>query len=139
MAETWHATCVAFQDRAVLIKGAAGQGKSSLALRLMALGCTLVADDRVILAPAGGGVVAQAPDTLRGLIEARGVGILQAQYVGEARVTLVVDLDQVEKERLPTRRHIAVLGCELPLIWRAESAFFAEAILQLLKVGWSDR
>ncbi|MEM9638850.1 MAG: hypothetical protein AAGA94_14475, partial [Pseudomonadota bacterium] len=41
-----HASCVACQGRAVLILGRSGQGKSGLALQLMAYGADLVADDR---------------------------------------------------------------------------------------------
>ena len=44
-----HASCVARDGRAVLIRGASGSGKSGLALQLMALGAGLVADDRTRL------------------------------------------------------------------------------------------
>lgn len=137
--EKMHATCVAWGDRAVLIKGAAGTGKSALGLTLLAYGCQLVADDHVRLTQQDGVVLAHCPDTISGLIEARGLGILQAEVRPQAKVVLVVDLDQSETERLPKRRFFTVLGCNLPLIYRVDAPQFAPAILQTLKLGWSER
>ncbi len=45
----------------------------------MAVGATLVADDRTDLRLSAGRLMAQAPLPLLGRIEARGVGILQAE------------------------------------------------------------
>ena len=56
-----HATCVAFGANAVLILGAAGSGKSALALQLMALGCDLVSDDRTAVVAEGAKLIAAAP------------------------------------------------------------------------------
>ena len=42
-----HATCVALEGRAVLLRGPSGSGKSDLALRLIDAGALLVADDLV--------------------------------------------------------------------------------------------
>ena len=41
-----HATCVDINGSGVLIVGRSGSGKSSLAINLLALGSTLVADDQ---------------------------------------------------------------------------------------------
>ncbi|MEF9600929.1 HPr kinase/phosphatase C-terminal domain-containing protein, partial [Paracoccus sp. PXZ] len=71
-----HASCIAHRGRGLLILGPSGAGKSTLALEMMAFGATLVADDRTILRREGGRIVADAPDSIRGRIEARGVGIL---------------------------------------------------------------
>jgi len=46
--QTLHASCVAFNGRAVLILGPSGAGKSALALDLMSRGGSLIADDQVI-------------------------------------------------------------------------------------------
>jgi len=42
-----HASCVDFDGKGVLILGASGSGKSSLALACMSLGARLVGDDYV--------------------------------------------------------------------------------------------
>lgn len=133
--ETIHASCVAWQGRAVLILGPAGSGKSALALQLMAMGCALVADDRTVLRREGAELVASAPERLRGRIEARGLGILGAEAVAAARVVLAADLGEVERARLPAERRRDLLGLAVPFVHRVESAHFPAAVLQYLKGG----
>jgi len=139
ISDTLHATCVAWNGRAVVIRGASGSGKSALALTLMAFGCTLVADDRVRLEAQNGMVYAYCPQSILGMVEARGIGILNAEYAPPTEVACVVDLDHIETERLPPRRCFPLLGCDLPLIYRSDAPHFAPAILQALKAGWSDQ
>ena len=136
--DIWHGSAVAWGARCALIRGPSGSGKSGLALELMALGASLVADDRVILSCEAEGVpMARAPDALRGLIEARGVGLLRADPAEAAIVVLVVDLGAVETERLPPERTTDVLGHAIPSVQKVESPHFAPAILQYLKAGRS--
>lgn len=137
-AETVHASCVAWQGRAVLILGGAGAGKSTLALQLMALGCDLVADDRVQLDADGTGINVTAPPTIKDMIEARGIGILGAASISEARLVLAVDLDNITDARMPQRRFITLLRQDVPLIYRVQGPHFAPAVLQVLKGGWSE-
>ena len=63
-----HGSAVALEGRGLLILGASGTGKSALALRMMAHGARLVADDRVVLARRGDALIASAPPALRGTI-----------------------------------------------------------------------
>jgi HPr kinase/phosphorylase len=130
-----HASCIAWQGRGLLIRGRSGQGKSALALQLMAYGATLVADDRVLLRRAGGRLLATAPEPIAGLIEARGIGLLQAATLAEAEVIAVADLDQEEDARLPEAHSCDILGLQLPLLRRVAAAHFAPALLQYLKRG----
>lgn len=130
-----HASCIAVNRRALLIRGASGSGKSSLALELMAFGAMLVADDRVVLTRQGPAIISTAPDAIRGMIEARGLGILKADYAGPARVVAVVDLDHTEVLRLPELRSVAILGQSVPLLHRVLSPHFAAALMQYLKTG----
>ena len=133
--EIVHASCVTVGERAILIRGPSGTGKSALALELMAYGAELVADDRTVVSTRLGQLVAEAPDAIRGLIEARGVGILHAEAVKSATVVLVVDLESEESERLPPVRNTILMGHSVPLLWRVDGAHFSAAIMQLLKSG----
>ena len=107
---------MAVAGRGVLILGASGAGKSGLALRLIAQGARLVADDRVVLSRRGARLIARAPATLAGLIEARGVGILALPPLQEAEVALAVDLDRAAAARMPQQDTIAYLGVSVELI-----------------------
>ena len=128
-----HASCVAAGYGSVLIKGSAGSGKSALAMSLIALGGRLVADDRTLVELNDGGLWASAPETIRGLVEARGVGLLSFVPQLRARVTLVVDLDQTETDRMPLCRRTEILGQEVQLLLKAEGPQFVPAILQCLR------
>lgn len=130
-----HASCVALAGRALLITGASGRGKSSLALRMMALGATLVADDRVALRRSGDAVTATAPPTISGLIEARGLGLLHADPAGPVPVFALLDLDRDETDRLPPARHRDLLGRPVPLLFRVDAPHFPAALFQFLKTG----
>jgi len=133
--QTIHASCVALGVSAVLIMGTSGAGKSALALQLMSLGAVLVADDRTILASTDAGITARCPAAITGKIEARGVGLLLAEFQASAVVRLVVDLDQIETDRLPHMREIELMGHSIPLLHATNGPHFAPAILQLLKGG----
>jgi len=130
-----HASAVALDGRGLLIVGPSGAGKSVLALQLMGLGAELVADDRTEVTRDGDVLTARCPPALSGMIEARGVGILHARPVPEARLVLVVDLAIAETDRLPPFRHIPVLGVALPLVHAQQGGHFAFAILHYLKAG----
>lgn len=130
-----HAACVALGRHGVVILGAAGAGKSALALELMARGAVLVADDRTELSLRDGRLMARCPPEIRGKIEARGVGILAAETIAAADVCLAVDLAVEETERLPPFRQVTLLGQEVPLLHTAVNAHFPAAILQYLKGG----
>lgn len=128
-----HASCVAVAGRALLIQGPSGSGKSGLALDLMSRGAHLVADDRVMLESDGQSVIASAPETIRGLIEARGIGLLSAQPTGPVPLCAVVDLTSHESDRLPPFRKVTLCGIDLPLLHNSASAYFAAGLMQYLK------
>jgi HPr kinase/phosphorylase len=135
-----HATCVALRPRgrswrAVLLRGPSGAGKSDLALRLIETGGRLVADDQTELVRRGKSVVASAPASIAGLIEARGVGILKLardQVVARAPLALLVDLAPPERiERLPEPARERLLGVDLPVLMLAPFEASASAKLRL--------
>lgn len=125
-----HASCVAIGEDAVLLRGPSGAGKSDLALRLIHDGAALVADDQVKLRTQNGRLLASPPDTLTGLLEVRGVGILQCDYKDEAPVRLVVELvERAMVERLPEVRECVLEGVSLPCI--ALHAFDVSTVAKL--------
>ena len=127
-----HATAVAIDGRALLLRGAPGSGKSDLALRLIDAGARLVADDQSELYRRGDALIARAPATIAGLIEVRGIGILRLDALAEAPVALVADLVAAEIiERLPARHSETILGLALPLIALAPFEASATAKLRL--------
>ncbi|NVE94638.1 HPr kinase/phosphorylase [Altererythrobacter lutimaris] len=113
--QTMQASAVSIGGRAVLIRGAPGSGKSSLALALIDRGAELIGDDGVSLEWTGNRVVASPPPNIAGLLEIRGVGI--AEFVSvSAPVSLLIDLDR-ESERLPKATETKdLLGCAIPCL-----------------------
>jgi len=112
-----HATAVAIDGRAVLLRGASGAGKSDLALRLIDAGARLVTDDQSELFRRDEAIFVRPPKRISGLIEVRGIGIVRIDAMAEAPVVLIVDLvasDQVE--RLPERRREPLFGLTLPVV-----------------------
>ena len=122
---TVHASAVKLGERAVLIRGPSGSGKSRLAFDLILAGrsgqlptAVLVGDDRVRLDTAGGELLVSAVKELAGLIEIRGLGIRHCDFVAEAVVALVVDLAAPDAERLPPPEalQISIFGVKIPRI-----------------------
>ncbi|MGR3289796.1 MAG: HPr kinase/phosphorylase [Paracoccaceae bacterium] len=130
-----HASCVAVGPSAILIMGSSGSGKSALALELMSRGAELVADDRTYISVSDDVLTATCPPAIAGQIEARGLGILAAEYRKSAAIRLVVDLDKTESKRYPPVRELELLGVKLPLLYNPEASYFPAALLQYLKGG----
>lgn len=112
-----HATAIAINGHAVLLRGMSGAGKSDLALRLIDAGASLVTDDQSVLTRHGDALIVRSPSTIGGLIEVRGIGIMRIAAVTEAPVAMIADLVAPNKvERLPARRREEILGISLPVI-----------------------
>lgn len=115
---TVHATCVAIAGEAVLLRGPSGAGKSDLALRLIEAGATLVADDQTCLLHEAARLIASAPNSIRGLLEIRGLGpICLPEHVTAAPtpVALVIDLVPLaDVPRLPDEDYETISGIRLP-------------------------
>lgn len=135
-AQPLHASCVAVGGRGLLVLGPSGAGKSALCLQMIALGARLVSDDLTAVAAQGGTLVARCPaPAQRGLIEARGLGLLSAPFDPEAPVALVADLSFAETDRLPPRRRITIAGIDLPLVLQVQNAHFPSALMVYLQHG----
>lgn len=126
--EPRHAGLIALRQdglwRGALIEGPSGVGKSDLALRALDAGFRLVADDRVIVFTAGGRLYGKAPETLSGLLEVRGLGIVDTAALPFCEIALVIrcvaDPDAVE--RLPDPRSATITGVSVPVftLWPRE-------------------
>lgn len=105
---------------------------------MMALGASLVSDDQVALTMQTGEVIADAPQALRGLVEARGIGLLRADTAGAVPIRYVVDLGQTEIARLPEHEFVQVLRQTVPLLRGAGLPNLAAALMQLARLGRVD-
>jgi serine kinase of HPr protein (carbohydrate metabolism regulator) len=114
--ENLHASTVAIGGRAVMISGPSGSGKSDLALRLIDRGFALVSDDRTIVSKDGDGLTATSPETIRGKLEIRGIGIVAMPSVENVPLAMIVELTS-DLTRLPDDdRQRLILGVSIPLI-----------------------
>lgn len=111
-----QATCVAVGGRALLIEGAPGSGKSSLALALIDRGAVLIGDDGVLLDSRGGQLFALPHPNTRGLLEVRNVGLVPQPVCDEAPVALVLVLDREAPRFVETAESCARGGVALPLL-----------------------
>ncbi|BBK35463.1 HPr kinase [Allostella sp. ATCC 35155] len=127
-----HATTVALAGVGVAIEGPSGSGKSDLALRLIDGGARLVADDQTRVRRQDGQLVASPPPAIAGLIEVRGLGIVELPYEPSAVLRLlvaVVPADDVE--RMPEPESRTLLGVALPVLRLDPFAISACAKLRL--------
>ena len=104
--------------RGVLIEGPSGVGKSDLALRTIAAGFHLVADDRVLVWAEGGRLWGRAPEALSGLIEARHVGVYATKSLAFAPIVLCVRCAAATEqlERMPEPASQTLAGLAIPQI-----------------------
>ena len=142
---TIHASAVLVGARAVLIRGAAGAGKSSLAFALISAGearpfrfARLVGDDRVHLEARHGRLLVRPAAALAGLIEVRGLGIRRLDHEPVAMVGLVVDLAAADAERLPAVEEAVISGVKLPRLAVAPGDAPLPAVLAALRAPEGD-
>lgn len=129
-----HASTVAFGPKGgILITGASGTGKSTLALALIEQGAQLVADDQTLVTRCGPALFAQAPRAIAGLIELRGFGLLRLHPRRLARLRLVIDLSMPESRRLPPPETRDIAGVTLPLRYATAGPPFLTAITHYMK------
>jgi HPr kinase/phosphorylase len=136
-----HASCITHNGRGLLIFGQSGAGKSTLALQMIALGCQLVADDRCNIAVEHAKLIARAPRTIAGLIEARGLGILRLPYVFQSEVVACVDVSEdttTPPPRLPARRSTAIAGIDIDFLHFQSAAHFPSLVMCYLMGTYSS-
>jgi HPr kinase/phosphorylase len=112
-----HGTCVDLKGSGILIVGRSGSGKSSLAVGLLALGASLVADDQCVLVSKNDRIQISKPASLPNSIEMRGIGLVSVPIIIQTNLDWVVNLDEVETERMPNRKFTNIRGCRIPTIF----------------------
>lgn len=128
-----NVSCVAIDRRGVIIEGAPGSGKSSLALALIDRGATLVGDDGVTLERRDGRVWAAPPPVTNGKLEVRNVGLVDMP-VTEAPLSLVIRLDPDAPRYVEQASVAEVLGDHVP-----ELALFPGTPSLPLRAEWALR
>jgi len=137
-----HASAVLIGNRAMLIRGPAGSGKTRLALTLIGAAranhipfARLVADDRVEISACHGRLLVRPPAALAGLIEVRGVGIRRMDYESAAVAGWVIDLDASDAERMPSLsgQTAEIDGIKLPRLALPRGADALATVLAALR------
>lgn len=127
-----HASCISHHGKGLLILGASGAGKSTLAMQLIALGAQLVADDRCCVFVHNETLHARAPETIAGLIEARGLGILRLPFLAHTPITACIELGRplaAQPERLPAPRSRLILGASIEILDYQPAAHFPSLLM----------
>ena len=104
-------------------------GKSEIALELIRRGHVLVADDRVDVARIHNKITGHAPELLEGMLEIRGVGVIDvakmfggASLLEDTEVHLVIHLEKYIEDKVYNRvgtseeQFYPILGLNIPLV-----------------------
>ena len=127
--DTMSGTLMSIRGVGVLLTGESGMGKSETALELIRLGNVLISDDRVDVMHIHNHIIGHAPDIIKGLLEIRGIGIIDVEKMFGAmamsdseNIDLVIKLVPFEAEadynRLgdETMRYTRILNVLVPTI-----------------------
>ena len=133
-----HATGLCAYGRGLLVGGAAGSGKSTLALDMMALGASLISDDRVWIEKTSQGVQMCAPSAVAGKVEARGIGILQVEHTAQAPLNYCINLSSFGEQRLPIPKNVTFLDVQVQQFSGGGIHHLAASMMGLLRYGLAD-
>ena len=127
--DTLHGGLISIYGKGVLIRGESGMGKSEIALELIKRGHLLVADDRVDCFRIHNKIIGRAPDLLAGMLEIRGIGIINVQrmfgvssVLPKAEVSLEVCLEKwqydadYDRVGIEEKKYDSILGVDIPKI-----------------------
>ena len=119
-----HGTAIVLGSTGLLFVGPSCAGKSSVALhciheaRTRGLFAALVSDDQVLVSEEDGRLVARAPESIAGLAEVRGAGVVKVETVEKAVLNQAIrPVAPPFAERLPPEGETfeVLPGCVLPL------------------------
>ncbi len=136
---TIHAGCILIGETGILIRGATGAGKSTLARDLLTkaqmrgLFARLVSDDRTQLQATHGRLIACPVASIAGFIEIRGIGIMPMPHEPATIVRLIVDLaaaDAVPRMPEADDTRVRLCGVVIPRLIVPERGNGAEIVLE---------
>ncbi len=124
-----HGVLISVYGKGILITGDSGMGKSETALELIKKGHILVADDRVDVYKYHNAVFGTSTELLAGMLEIRGIGIIDVNMMFGASATLtksdidfVISLEKWNEDKQYMRVGIEseeqfyeVLGVQIPM------------------------
>ena len=123
-----HACLLEIYGVGVLLMGESGIGKSEISLELIRKGHCLVADDRVDIADVRGKLIGTCPETIYGMMEVRGIGIINVSRMfgvnsltKRSHIRLLINLvpfnTEIPLERIGMKTdHYEILNESIPLI-----------------------
>lgn len=124
-----HGVLMNVFGKGVLIIGDSGMGKSEVALDLVLRGHSLIADDRVDVSLVKKTIIGTAPELLKGMLEIRGIGIIDVMqmfgvraYLEKKEVDFVVefkkwnDNDYYLRAGTEEPTFYQTLGLDIPLL-----------------------
>lgn len=114
--ETIPAACVAVNGRGVLIEGHEREDRTSLALRLIDRGATLVADEQSLCTRRAGALHASPLPGTGGRIELRGIGPLPLPHLADSPVALVVVVLEAGPRLPEDKRTRSIAGVDVPVL-----------------------
>ena len=105
-----HGVLLSIYGKGVIMMGESGVGKSETALELIRRGHLLVADDRVDVRRVHNSLFGQAPELLKGMLEIRGIGILDvakmfgaSSLMSETQVQFIIHLEKWDDDKAYAR------------------------------------
>lgn len=122
-----HGVLLNVFGKGVMIMGESGMGKSEIALELITMGHSLVADDRVDIKRIKNQVIGTSAPLLKGLLEIRGIGIIDVMqmfgvgaYLEQEFVDFVMEFrpwnpqEEYMRVGIGEDKVIDILGVEVP-------------------------
>lgn len=129
VSDSRHGVMMSIFGTGVMLVGPSGIGKSELALELISRGHNLIGDDRVDIIRAHNDLVCFAPDVLKGMLEIRGVGVVDvglmygaASVLDSCPLDLIISLQPFDERKEYNRigekadMKVEMFGLEKPII-----------------------